>query len=258
MSGWAWAGARAVGTSHVAEALPCQDAFSCTVWTRSGSLPVLVAALADGAGSAARADVGASLASSLVRDILCEALDDGAHFDTWAAVARHAVEQTRLAVTLKAGHDGRPVFDYASTLLIVMAHAHGLMAGQIGDGAIVIDDGDAGWRAVHWPDHGEYANTTSFLTQDDALSSLRIETVSRPIRRLALFSDGLERLLLDFTAKTAHAPFFDRILAPVSDARQSGHQFGVSAGLSDLLNSDKVNSRTDDDKSLVCAALIEA
>lgn len=158
MSRWVWAGARAVGTSHLAQAQPCQDAFACKVWQRPGAEPVLVAVLADGAGSAARADVGASLATALVRDIVCEALDDGIDFDDVPELLRHALRETRLALELKATYDGREINDYASTLLAVVAHPSGTVAGQIGDGAIVVDTGAGGWRVVHWPDHGEYAS----------------------------------------------------------------------------------------------------
>lgn len=257
MSRWVWAGARAVGTSHLAQALPCQDAFACRVWQRAGVPPVLVAVLADGAGSAERADVGALLAATLVRDIVCEALDEGIHFDDVPELLRHAVTETRLALALKATHDGREINDYASTLLAVIAHPSGAVAGQIGDGAIVVDNGTDGWRAVHWPDHGEYANTTSFLTQEDALDNLRLEVIAGPVRRLSLFSDGLERLLLDFRAKAAHGPFFDRLLAPLEAAPLAGCDAALSRDIKALLNSDKVNDRTDDDKSLVCATFIE-
>lgn len=257
MSRWVWAGARAVGTSHLAQAQPCQDAFACKVWQRPGAEPVLVAVLADGAGSAARADVGASLATALVRDIVCEALDDGIDFDDVPELLRHALRETRLALLLKATYDGREINDYASTLLAVVAHPSGTVAGQIGDGAIVVDTGAGGWRVVHWPDHGEYANTTSFLTQEDALDNLRIEAIDGPVRRLALFSDGLERMLLDFRAKAAHGPFFDRLILPLETVPAAGCDDAVSADIAALLNSDKVNGRTDDDKSLVCAIFIE-
>ena len=42
---WTWAGARVAGTSHQAQALPCQDAFASRVWQAGGAPPVLIAAL---------------------------------------------------------------------------------------------------------------------------------------------------------------------------------------------------------------------
>lgn len=258
MSGaWLWAGARAVGTSHLKQGLPCQDSFACRIWQRHGRPPVLVAALADGAGSAPCAEVGSALATSLVTDIVCEAFDDGAPIDGCTETLRYAVGQTKLALDLKAGHDGREASDYASTLLVAILSPAGGVIGQIGDGAAVISGEGSDWRPVHWPDHGEYANTTSFLTQSDALDQLQLATFEAPVRRIALFSDGLERLLLDFRNRTAHGPFFDRIFSRLSPRAGAGHLAAVSEDLALLLASDKVNARTDDDTSLLCAALAE-
>ena len=159
-----------------------------------------------------------------------------------------------MALDLQARHDGRDRCDYASTLLVAVLHNAGGVIGQIGDGAVVIQDTDGGWRPVHWPDHGEYANTTRFLTETDALDALQIAVLASTPRRVCLFSDGLERLLLDFRQRSAHAPFFDSVFARFDPLATSGHAAEVSRDLAALLASDKVNSRTDDDKSLVCAA----
>ena len=61
---WVWAGARAIGTAHLGQGLPCQDAFACKIWQRADASPVLIAALADGAGSAERAEIGSALGPS--------------------------------------------------------------------------------------------------------------------------------------------------------------------------------------------------
>ena len=255
---WTWAGARVAGTSHQAQALPCQDAFACRVWQAGGAPPVLIAALADGAGSAEMAEVGAALATSLVTEIVADALTEVLGRSSLADILRYAVGETRQAIELKAGHDARAINDYASTLLVAVLSPTSGAIGQIGDGAAVIDDGAGSWRPVHWPDHGEYANTTSFLTQNDALDQLRVATFDQPVRRVALFSDGLERLLLDFRTRTAHGPFFDSIFRRLAPPIGAGHLAVVSEELAALLASEKVNSRTDDDKSLLCAALVEA
>jgi hypothetical protein len=140
-------------------------------------------------------------------------------------------------------------------LLVVILSANGGIVAQIGDGAVVIDDGESGWRPVHWPDHGEYANSTHFLTDRDALDALQIATLERSPRRVCLFSDGLERLVLDFRDRSAHAPFFDAIFQPIEQQAEPGHAAYISCELEALLASDKINARTNDDKSLLCVAL---
>lgn len=257
VSRWVWAGASAAGTSHAALELPCQDAFACRVWQRDGQDPVLIAVVADGAGSAHMSQVGAALSASLVRaGIVTEALDAGIPVSDVEDTLLHALSEVRRLIGLKAAHDGNAIDDYAATLLVAIAGTDGAIFAQIGDGAIVVDDGERGWRPVHWPDHGEYANTTSFLTQDAALDALRVEVTERPVRRLAMFTDGLERLVLDFRSRSAHAPFFDRITEPLASSPRGGEVVALSDDLEAFLYFEKVNARTDDDKTFLCAAFI--
>jgi hypothetical protein len=69
-----------------------------------------------------------------------------------------------------------------------------------------------------------------------------------------LFSDGLERLVLDFRARTAHGPFFEAVFNRFGAAPRAGHNKDVSSALAELLSSAAVNGRTDGDKSIVCAS----
>jgi hypothetical protein len=123
-------------------------------------LEVLVAALADGAGSAQRADAGARFHLAHRRGGGRGAPDGAADAKEAAALLRFAAEQARLAVAALAGHEARDVADFASTLLVAVLHAEGGAIGQIGDGAVVARNGGGIWQPILWPDHGEYVNTT--------------------------------------------------------------------------------------------------
>ena len=63
---WRVVAASAAGSAHLARGLPCQDAWA---WRCLPTGPLL-AAVADGAGSAARAELGAALAVEAVMDAL--------------------------------------------------------------------------------------------------------------------------------------------------------------------------------------------
>jgi hypothetical protein len=74
------------------------------------------------------------------------------------------------------------------------------------------------------------------------------------ILALVAFTDGLERLALDFGATKAHSPFFQGILGPVAASEKAGRDDKLCRALASYLESDAVNARTDDDKTLLVAA----
>ena len=121
---------------------------------------------------------------------------------------------------------------------------------QIGDGAIVVRQGD-GLVPVFWPQSGEYINTTNFLT--DAESEEKLEfTEMTQVDELAIFTDGLERLLLRFDDKSVHQQALVPMLNYLSDAATEQIQ-QIESELAGFLDSAQVNSRTDDDKTLILA-----
>jgi len=111
-------------------------------------------------------------------------------------------------------------------------------------------DGEAGYELAFWPDNGEYANTTRFLTDDDYRRHLRIDIVARQVSELAVLTDGLQMLALDFAMTRVH----DRFFAPLFKAVRSGpSEETLRASLLEFMDSKRVNERTDDDKTLLLA-----
>ena len=135
-----------------------------------------------------------------------------------------------------------------SILLVAVATSQATIVGQIGDGAIVVDDGVL--RAATWPQQGEYANVTYFLVQDDAMERLVI-TEAGPAQRIALFSDGLQNLALEYETKTPYEPFFAPFFSYLETTAKPDAD--IEQELSAYLDSASVNARTDDDKSLILA-----
>ena len=114
-------------------------------------------------------------------------------------------------------------------------------------------DGEAAYEVAFWPDNGEYANTTRFLTDYDYRRYLRIEIIPRRVTELALFTDGLQMLALDFTMARVH----DRFFAPLFKTLRTGpSEEMLRTSLMDFMDSKRVNDRTDDDKTLLLATRI--
>lgn len=144
--------------------------------------------------------------------------------------------------------------DFATTVVMVISNGSSTLALHIGDGAAVgRRENDQDWHALSWPEHGEYASTTYFLT-DEGVPQLRISRSDQPIDRLAVFTDGIERLALDFTRNLPHGPFFSGISNPVANSQIQGCDVTLSAMLGKYLMSDAINARTDDDKTLIIAS----
>jgi hypothetical protein len=121
------------------------------------------------------------------------------------------------------------------------------------DGGVVIDVG-GGLQMPVTPMSGEYANQTYFITDDDALERVRTATVPGRAERVAVFTDGIQRLAVDLTRNVPHAPFFRGFFEVLSQAAAADED-RLHAGLLDFLGGSEVEKRTDDDKTLVLAAL---
>lgn len=124
---------------------------------------------------------------------------------------------------------------------------------QVGDGAIVVSEGaDDGWAWVFWPQHGEFANTTNFVVSPNSIDVMEFASTPHRIDEVAVFSDGIENLVLHAASRTVHAPFFDAMFPPVRQ-HLPGFAVDLSLGLEKYLLSPRICDRTDDDKTLVLA-----
>jgi hypothetical protein len=247
---WRTLAASVVGTAHAAEGAPCADACGLRALpTAAGEL--LVAVVADGAGLATRASEGSRLACDA---ILAEAerfAESGELAAFTRARAQQWLDAARRRLADAASAQSLDLRDYSSTLLVALVDARRAFFFQIGDGAIVCR-GEAGeYRAALWPQSGEYANSTWFLTDAEAVE--RVQTASvEGVHEVALLTDGLQALALRFGTRDVHGPFFEPMFARLreEDGRDGRD---LAAELRAFLASPPVNRRTDDDKTLVLA-----
>ena len=250
MGSWVWAAASLCGTGHSDLGDHRQDAFRVL----AVDTQVLIAVACDGAGSASHGRYGAAIAC---RTLSLRAQSFVASQDAAPGPAdiQGWTEEARLAIATAAANIGCATSDFATTLVMVVSDGTTTITAHVGDGAVIGRDVARGeWDYLSWPESGEYAATTYFLT--DAALRLRIGvTEGIAVDRLALFTDGLERLALDFQNHAAHSPFFDAMFRPLANSAGEGRDGKVSSQLAAFLDSDGVNARTDDDKTLILAAI---
>ena len=255
--GWRVAYNSVIGTSHEKTGLPCQDAGGCRIVSDPAGQEILLAVACDGAGSASRSLDGATLAVSRFLDQFGE----GARRSGLDEFTKEFVEDwlSRLRAEIKDQADAEELNprEFACTVLAAIVGEEQAAFFQIGDGAIVVSNrsepDDYGW--VFWPQHGEFANQTNFITQENALDVLEFELEDRCVDEVALFTDGIERLVLDLTERTAPPQFFRTLFGWLAKTEKAplNAELPVSSAVASYLNSKQINERTDDDKTLILA-----
>jgi Protein phosphatase 2C len=252
---WKYGFASVAGAFHLKSSTPCQDASRVEVVVDASGAQALLAVASDGAGSATLAQLGARLACDLFIDEVKSHIESG---NTRALSSDNFIVDwlgkfRRLAAGWSGAESAR-IQDFACTLLAAVIWSDRALYFQIGDGAIVESRRDEPDRyaVVCWPQQGEYANMTNFLTDADAADKVFREARTGAIDEIAIFTDGIQRLALDYRARSAHAPFFAPLFAWLRP-RPGGHSRELSDSLAVYLDSEKINSRTDDDKTLILA-----
>lgn len=238
-----------VGTSHERFGESCQD-YSHSIVLDVGRGSALVTACADGAGSASHASIGAKIAclgfirfvsEGIRAGLLLHEIDDRQMLNWYARV--------RGQLSLEASLRGLDIRDLACTLLTAIVGDDAAVFSQIGDGAIVYREGNE-FTTAFWPQNGEYANTTFFLTNPGFEERLAFRSLGKQVDELAVFTDGLQSLALHYASRTVHAPFFE----PMFDSLRRSTDIGSLEGsLKEFLKSKAVIDRTDDDKTLILA-----
>ncbi len=247
---WRFVAASEIGTAHVANGTACEDSCLVLVDTLSTGQPLLSMFVSDGAGSAAKGGEGAELAIEAASDFLARKLRQG-EFGLSDSLATELVVAVRDRIYAKAAADGLKARDFACTFLGVLSSPSGTLVFQIGDGGVVLDVG-AGLEVAVTPMSGEYANMTHFATDADAVSVLATKVYPDPVLRVALFSDGLQRLALNMATNTPHEPFFTPFFSGMARATAEQEE-QLHSLLVKFLGSAAVNERTDDDKTLALA-----
>lgn len=251
---WQVAAARKRGSRHEAAGANCEDAYH-VVQPAPG---VLVIAVADGAGSVEFAEIGANVAVENGAAQVCAGLAQIAE-QTEASLDDPAIERilrSAAAAALSAvqAEAATREVDYrqlASTMILAIAHREFVAAAQIGDGATVFADEAGELFSLTTPISGEYLNETVFLTSNDALQTMQVRVWRGRAAGVAAFSDGLQMLCLKYPEYEPHNAFF----TPLFNFVRNTTDEAAANELTTFLHSERVGQLTDDDITLVLAAL---
>ena len=242
-SAWVVAGRSATGGGHLRRSVGCDDHHLVVAHSKCVYL-----AVADGAGSAAHATVGAQGAVFCAIDWLAA--------NTLIPHEPHGLKQLErcfIAVHSRLKRIARAqsyeVNDLATTLLVAVVGPWGVLAGQIGDGALVIET-DESMEIVLQDRKTGAVNKSAFVTDSNYRETLRIIQRRKRIHGAVAVTDGVEGLTISRVGGV-NEPFFRGVLHSVRDATPDDR----TAVLERLLESTAIRDSCDDDLTIAAAAL---
>lgn len=241
-----------IGTSHLKQQIPCQDYSDYRVFNN-----VILGAVADGAGSAKFADIGAKLAVQTLLEFLCKHQEEKPGWQESIKLPSEApikkmflkgVKQVICALTGEARRGDYSFNDLACTLLAFVATPHWVAAMQIGDGFIVICNEQESYQLLFPPDKGEFANETTFVTCALALNQMRICIQPGKQEFICASTDGLERVAIQLRDWAPFPPFFKPLQEYLNEVNcpETEDEY-----IKTFLESERLNNFTNDDKTLL-------
>ena len=119
---------------------------------------------------------------------------------------------------------------------------------QIGDGFIVARLREGEDQLLFTPDKGEFINETTFVTSANAINEMRVRVLPGQQKFICASTDGLERVAIRMSDWTPFPPFFQ----PLEEYMvETSHPEQEDEYIKNFLDSERLNAKTDDDKTLL-------
>ena len=256
---WNLGGVSVVGFSHEENDIPCQDAHAFRI-THNNEV---IAAVADGAGSAKLSHKGAQAFTTAIVDRLSSISDEKfldlrdenlARSEIIKIINAIKVEllDTHASVDAASGEKGyqEPLTlrDFHSTLIIAICNADGGAFYHVGDGAgAAFSFIDPEAAEVSRPENGEYANETYFVTEENWEDHLRVTSFSGNADTILLMSDGVSGMAMTKGCEGPSINFVIPLLTFLKKNEPATNEIAVT----NTLSKDTVRSITGDDKTLL-------
>ena len=248
---WIRASATCIGSSHIKSDTECQD-FHRTFEVVADDRQFLVLIGSDGAGSYDYGKIGAVLVCEILGSLARTYLNEYRKLPEEHVIASW-FQYLQLVLINVSENMASEIRQFSATALLAIYSDNILITAHVGDGAIVIRTSDDEWQTISKPENGEYASTTYFVTDTKNLR-LRIRETCCQLSGISLFTDGIESLVLDSASMIPHAGFLEPFYSSLSKgALKNGRDCKFSNQLKGFLLSERINDRTDDDKTFVIA-----
>lgn len=247
---WQAIGCSEIGSGHIKTGTPCQDFCEYRIITNH---QVTIGAVSDGMGSASHADLGSKIAVQTAmsclgqRDWLNHSLDEGQARVFFGNLLKTVVTEIQTVAKTQSAS----VRDFACTLLAFIATPHFLAAMQVGDGLIVIrPKSSQSYHLLFKPQKGEHANEYVPITSTAASQEMQVKVIHEPIDFICAATDGIENIsLIKAQNWQPFHKFFEPLETEVMRSNKTEREKLIL--LENWLKSEDMNTRTDDDKTVL-------
>jgi len=241
-----------IGSKHIQMNKPCQDYSEHKIIGDRNE--IILGAVSDGMGSAKSSEIGSKLAVETTlkylenKDIWQNTVDEGIYKECF----HNLLIEVRNTLDDYAKNHELNIHDLACTLIAFVATPELLVAIQVGDGLIVVRRSDQeNYELLFEPDKGEYANETTSVTSSTAVYEMRGYIKPETYSFICAATDGIENIsLLKRESSKPYDEFF-KVLEEFIFSSKIEHK---EKEVEDFLNQEKINKRTDDDKTLLLCA----
>ncbi len=249
---WRVAQASVIGQSHLNQSTVCQDRLlTQTIETTDGE--ILIAVVADGAGSTTDGQRGAEIACNYFVSQVSELLKLASVKSLTEDFGRRWIAFYQQRIAELSLEEKKEMREYATTFIGAVVGKNAAVFYQVGDGGAVFSPNGkpSSYQFSIVPTESEYINQTEFLTDEAAANSLRFVCVEETIEDLILFSDGIFAVAVDYQTGRPHEPFLMPMIAPLRSGNVSND---LNEKLEKFLASPRINEKTDDDKTIILAS----
>lgn len=242
---------RFVGASTVGMRPPCQDAHF-HIQTKNH----IVAAVADGLGSAKHSAKGSRVAVRSACRKLAKLLTSELHCDSkppsessLCELLRTTFDHTHQQLAKMARRAGEPIDNFGTTLAVALCSSTGFSAvGQVGDGFVVVEQAGRVFSPLSLARLDlEYVNLTYTITDPEHFKHSSFWASSDPLAAIAMASDGIEPAAMCFKSRNIYTPFFTTLFNYLGEKRPPEEQ---QQTLESFLGGPRLAAISDDDKTL--------
>ena len=192
----------------------------------------IVAAVSDGAGSAARAANGSRpAAEAAVEGALASALEQGDDIND-NTIVLEGMRAAGEALEAKSQSDGAALEDYHATLSIAGVSESYAAVAHIGDGASIVKV-EGKYKMLTIPARGMYPNETFFVTMEGYEEMIATNDTCG-VTEMILFTDGVQNELIDFQGKKPQTEAVESAVEAAGGPRQGSDESTLLSTLPDL------------------------